>query len=327
MKVPFKQIVGAGLAAGLAFGAAAVVHAQAGNYPDKPIRIVVPYPPGGSTDAVARLVGEQMSNKLGQPVIVDNRPGASGVVAADSVLRQPADGYTLMLVVSSHALIDKTMKINFKPLEDFRGVGTAAYTEFALMGNPRTAEKDLQSAIAKIKANPESINWGMVGINGMGRMAVEQFAAAADVKLTPVPYQGSAPLVTGVSGGDIDYALDVVGTFVPHIQAGRTLGLAVSGSKRLPEIPDVPTFAEAGLPDYAFGMWYGFLARSETPEAVVNKLATTLKEVVEEPALQARLANLQLQPLVLSPAEFDARMAEDSKNFAVLVERAGITPQ
>lgn len=326
MKVSFKNIMGTGLAVSLAFGAAAVAQAQA-NYPDKPIRIVVPYPPGGSTDAVARLVGEQMSNRLGQPVIVDNRPGASGVVAAESVLRTPADGYTLMLVVSSHALIDKTMKINFNPLEDFRGVGTAAYTEFALMGNPRTAEKDLQSALAKIKAKPDSVNWGMVGINGMGRMAVEQFNEAAGVKIEAVPYQGSAPLVTGVSGGDIDYALDVVGTFVPLIQAGRTLGLAVSGDKRLPEIPDVPTFAEAGLPNYSFGMWYGFLARNETPDAIVEKLSATLQEVVSSPAVQERLAGMQLQPLKLSAAEFDARMAEDSKNFAALVQRAGITPQ
>ena len=329
MQKRWKQALGAGLLAGFGLTALAPALAASTNtFPDKPLRVVVPYPPGGSTDTVARLVSEQMSGLLGQPVVVENRPGASGVVAAEYVLRQPADGYTLMLVVSSHALLDKTMaNLSFKPLQDFRGVGTTAYTEFALMGHPGTAAKDLKTAIANIKADPKSINWGMVGINGMGRMAVEQFSEAAGVQLSPVPYQGSAQLLTAVAAGDVQYALDVVGTFVPHIKSGRTLGLAVSGKERLPEIPDVPTFAEAGLPEYSFGMWYGLIARAQTPDPIIEKLGSTLAKVMATPAVQERLAALQLQPLALSPQQFDARIKADSERFGVLLERAGIKPQ
>ncbi len=319
----------AGLLAASSLLMAGAVQAQsAENYPDRPVHIVVPYPAGGSTDAVARLVGEQLGNKLGQPVVVENRPGASGTVAGDYVLRQPADGYTLMLVVSSHTLVDKTLPdITYEPLTDFRGVATAAYTEFALLGSPESAKDNLKDALEHIRGNQETINWGVVGIVGMGRMAFESFQEAADVKVTSVPYQGSAPLMTALIGGDVDYALDVVGTFVPQIQSGRVLGIAVSGDERLEEIPDMPTFAEAGMPEYSFGMWYGILARSQTPDAIVDKVSVAINEVIDMPEVQQKLASLQLQPLKMTADEFDARMAEDSKQFEGLIERANITPQ
>lgn len=314
------------LAASLAMAAAGAAMAQ--SYPSKPISVVVPYPPGGSTDSVARLVGERLGARLGQPVVVENRPGASGVVAAGAVLRQPADGYTLMLVVSSHVLIDKTMaNLSYSPLRDFRGVGPVVWTDFALLANPRTAKGSLKEVLEQIKEDPASLNWGMVGVNGMGRMAVVQFEDKAGVKLSPVPYQGTAPLLTAVSGGDIDYAMDVVGSFVPQIQAGRVRGLAVSGDRRLPEIPEVPTFAEAGLPEFSFGMWYGLLAPSATPDTVVDVLSQALAAVLAEPDVRQRLAAMQLQPLVMSPREFDQRMEQDSREFARLVERAGIRPE
>lgn len=306
----------------------AVGPAMAKSYPDKAITLVVPYPPGGSTDSVARLVGERLGERLGQPVVIENRPGASGVVAAGAVLRQPPDGYTLMLVVSSHVLIDKTMaNLAYSPLKDFRGVGPVTWTDFALLANPKTAKASLKDALEQIRKDPTSFHWGMVGVNGMGRMAVVQFEEKAGVKLSPVPYQGTAPLLTAVAGGDIDYAMDVVGSFVPQIQAGRVKALAVSGDKRLPEIPDVPTFTEAGLPEFSFGMWYGLLAPSATPEAVIDVLSQALGAVMAEPEVRQRLAAMQLQPLVMSPGEFDQRMAKDSSEFGRLVERAGIRPE
>lgn len=298
------------------------------DFPTRAVRIVVPYPAGGSTDVMVRMLGDELSKLWGQSVVVENKPGASGVVASEAVLRQPADGYTLMTVVSSHVLTSSTMKnLSFDPMTDLVPVATIAKTQFMLLANPDKALPTVAAVNAKAKAEPNSLNFGIVGQAGMGRMAYEMYEEASGAQTVRVPFQGSIQLLTALAGGNIDYALDVVSTFVPHIKSGRVKALAVTGDKRIPSLPDVPTFAEAGLPTYDVSMWYGVLARKGTPQPIIDKISRQIGEILNRPDMQERLRSMEIQPLVSTAAEFGALMEKDHARYAKIIKEKGIANQ
>lgn len=301
---------------------------SADTYPDRPIRFMVPYPPGGPTDLVTRIVGEALSESFGQPVVVENRPGASGVVAAEALSRAPADGYTIMLAISTHA-INSTLipTLSYDPDTAFAPVGTMVNSEFALLANPDTGYNTVEDVIKAAKANPGKLNAGLIGSAGIGRMAVELFADQADVQYTQVPYKGSAALFTALAGGEVDIAFDIANSHLSQINAGRIKALAVTGDQRLDALPNVPTFAEAGLPNYDVRMWFGILAPGKTPPEIVNKLSKEVARLLQTDAVKQRLAKLEFSPFISTPEAFDKLIKDDTARFAKIIKDAGIKPQ
>ena len=299
------------------------VHASdAASFPTKAITIVVPYSPGGPSDTMARMIADALQADWDKPVIVENRPGASGVVASEYVLRQPADGYTLLVITATHAFLDKVMpKLSYQPLRDFTGVAGLNDSKFMLLASPNQTADSLAAVIQRGTNGSPPLNFGMVGIVGMGRMAYESFRDLTSIQGTAIPYPGSAPMVTAIAGGQVDFALDVVGPYIPMVTSGKLKALAVTGTQRNPALPQVPTFAEAGLAAYDFSMWSGVVVRSGTPPAIIDKLATAINSAMATPKIQAHLQRLALEPMPTTPESFAALLQDSANRFSSLIAR------
>ncbi len=319
-----RQLFTFGLAAALSAVCTVPALAQA-SYPDKPIRLVVPYPPGGATDRVARLVSEKMAERFGQQVVVDNRPGASGVIGLDAVAKAPPDGYTLGLAINTHAINGNIMaKLPYDTAADFTPVATLATVEFLLAVHPGLDAKDLPSLLALGKSRAGGLNYGTVGSAGIGRIAGELFSAEAGVPMTHIPFRGSAPLVTSLLGGEVDLVIDTVNVYLPHIAAGKVRPIAVTGTTRLDALPNVPTFAQSGLPQFDVRMWFGILAPAGVPPAIVEKLAAEYARILAMPEVKQQMAAQELRPFVSSPAQFDAFLKAETEKYAKVIKAANI---
>lgn len=306
----------------LAFAGSA--SAQQG-YPNKPIRFIVPYAPGGSTSNVARLIGQKLTEAWGQQVIIDNRPGGNTVIGSEALAKSPPDGYTISLAASTHATIPHLLaSLPYDPIKDFTPVATLVTTQLVLVLHPSVPANNLQEFIALAKSKPGQLNFASVGTGSSTHLAGELFNIVAGVKMQQVPYKGTAPALTDLIGGQVQLNFDTPITSIPHIKSGKLKAIAITGKTRLAALPQVPTFAEAGLPNYDFQIWMGVLAPAGTPKEIVNKLNTEIAKILTMPDMKEKLVSQGLDPLISTPDQFAALIKSDMTKFGQVIKTANI---
>jgi tripartite-type tricarboxylate transporter receptor subunit TctC len=300
--------------------------AGAQTYPDRPIRLIAPFPAGGLADVLARAVGDEMSKSLGQPVIVENRAGAGGNVGADAVAKSAPDGYTLLMssagILTANPHLYKSMPFNAETA--FIPVSNVAQMSMLLVVHPKVEAKTLKEFVALAKMQPGKINFGSPGIGTTGHLGLAMFMHAAGVKITHVPYRGAAPAITDLIAGQIDGVVDNPPTVIAHIQAGRLRPLAIAAKQRLPLLPDVPTAAEQGIANYEASSWFGIAAPAGTPPAVIERLHKAIAAAVKSPAMQERFSKSGAQLVGDTPAQFAARIRAEYKRWGEIIRAANI---
>ena len=310
--------------AGVALTACAIpsfAQATVGNWPDKPVKWVVPFPPGGAMDAIARTLGEVAGRKLGQPFVIENKPGAGGNIGSDYVAKQPADGYTLMItsigMATNGALYNK---LSYDPIKDFAPVSLLAVVPNILVAGTKQADvKSVQDLIAKAKQQPDALTYASAGNGTSIHLAGANFTALTGVKMLHVPYRGSGPAVTDLLGGQVDFMFDSITSARPHIQAGKLRAIAVGSPQRVAMLPDTPTIAEQGIKGYDAVSWGGLLAPKGTPQPVVERIASEVKQILAEPEIQSRLLNAGAIAHFQSPAEMGQRIQQDYTRWGQLI--------
>ena len=308
-------------AATLSLGAAA----QA--YPTKPITIVVPFSAGGTTDILARLVGQYLTTELGQPVVVDNKAGAGGNIGGALAAKAPADGYTLFMgTVGTHAINAALYKkMPFDHVKDFAPLSRVANVPNLLVAHPSQPFKTVPEMIAYAKANPGKINFGSPGNGASPHLSGELFKSMAKVELTHIPYKGSAPAVSDLLGNQIAIMFDNMPSVIPHVRSGKLRAIAISTAKRSPELPDVPTIAEAGVPGYEAMSWFGLFAPAATPKPVLDKLSTALSKVLANPEVQKKISAQGGETVNETPAQFAAFIRSETTKWGKVVKESGAT--
>ncbi len=299
--------------------------ATALDYPTRPVRIVVGFPPGGPTDIFARLIGQWLSDYLHQPFVVDNRPGAGSTIAIESVVAAPADGYTLMLV-STSAVISSSyyQHLKYDIVRDIAPVCGISLEPLVMVVNPAVPAKTVPEFIAYAKANPGKILMASVGNGTTPHLAGELFKLMAKVDLLHVPYRGAAPALIDLVGGRADVMFEAMPTLVGHIRSGKLRALAVTQPKRSPVFPDLPTVAEF-IPGYEAAVWFGIAAAKRTPREIVDKVNAAINAGLTDPAVNKRISEVGGEPLTGSPAEFEKRFVADTRKWADVMRMAGIT--
>jgi len=319
-----RQLVLAGLA--LAATAAAPLGASAeAAYPTKPITIIVPFAAGGTTDILARVIGQGLNKELGQSVIVDNRAGAGGNIGGALAAKAAPDGYTLFMgTVGTHAINQSLYKkMPFDPIKDFAPLTRVAMVPNLLVAHPGKPYKNVKELIAYAKANPGRVNFGSSGSGSSIHLSGELFNALAKVDMVHVPYKGSAPAVSDLIGGQIDIMFDNMPSAIQHVRAGKLVPLAVTTAKRSPELPDVPTIAEAGVPGYEATSWFGMLAPAATPAPIVARLNTALVKVLAQPEVRKKLAEQGAVPYSEKPEQFAAFIRAETAKWSKVVKESG----
>jgi tripartite-type tricarboxylate transporter receptor subunit TctC len=313
--------------AGLALAAslAAPLGAMAQGYPSKPITVIVPFAAGGTTDILARVIGQALNKELGQSVIVDNRAGAGGNIGAQLAAKAPADGYTLFMgTVGTHAINQSLYKkLGFDPVKDFAPLTRVAMVPNLLVAHPGKPYKTVKELIAYARANPGKVNFGSSGSGSSIHLSGELFNALAKVDMVHVPYKGSAPAVSDLIGGQIDIMFDNMPSAIQHVRAGKLRPLAVTTAKRSPELPDVPTIAEAGVPGYEATSWFGLFAPAGTPAPVVAKLNGALVKVLADPEVKKKLAEQGAEPYSEKPEQFAEFIRKESAKWSKVVKDSG----
>ena len=306
---------------------AAPVHAQdaARSYPERPIRVIVTFTPGGPTDIVARAVSQKLSEAWGQPVVVDNRPGAGGNIGMDLVAKAPADGYTLVLGSFGPMVISPFVytKLPYDPVKDFAPITLGATSWFFAVVNPSSPANTLKELIALARAKP-GLTFSSSGNASPSHLAGELFKSLAGIELTHVPYKGGAPAVAAVLGGEVQMAIESPPPIVPQVKANKLRALAATRPTRSPLLPDVPTAAEAGLPGLEVGSWYGFLAPAGTPRPIIDKLHREMVNAMNTRELRERFASVGADTVANNPSEFGAFINAELKKWGSVVRKAGV---
>jgi tripartite-type tricarboxylate transporter receptor subunit TctC len=297
-----------------------------GAYPNKPVKIVVAFTAGGPTDVVARLIGQKLTDKWGQQIVVENKPGAAGLLGSEFVAKSPADGYTLLMATAGNLTVNQHLyrNVKFDPTKDFAPIAQTAAVDFVLVTQPDAPFKNVKELIAAAKVKPEAITSATSGNGGAPHLAAALFEHNAGVNLSLVPYKGTADAVNAVLSGQTNLDFDAASQVVPHIKAGKLKPLAVLGTKRSPLLPDVPTMAEAGLPNYNFSNWFGLVGPSGLPKDVVVKLQRDVSEVLKDPELRAKFETMGLQPGTLAGAQFATLIKNDTAKWGVTIKAANI---
>ena len=293
--------------------------ALAQAFPAKAVKIVVPFPPGGGADTLARIMGPYLTRIWGQPVLVENKPGASGHIGADAVAQAPPDGYTL-LMASTAALSDRNVK-NFAP------VTLVSASAYVIVVNPNVKASTVKELVSEAKAEPGKLSFGSSGTGAASHLSAELFAAMAGIKLLHVPYKGTGQAVTDLLAGQIDLMFAPAQTAMPYVQAGKLKALAVTSAKRASTLPGLPTAAESGLPGYEALGWFGLLAPAATPRAIVDKVSADANAVLALPEVRERLLALGSEPSGDRPDEFAAFIRDDRAKWARLMNDLGINPE
>jgi len=292
-------------------------------YPSKPVRLILPFPPGGGTDLLGRLIADRLSAALGQPVVTENRGGAGGNVGAEAAARSAPDGYTIVLVAPSIA-ISPTLysKLNYDPIKDFAPIALVAQVPNVMVTHPSVPATTLAEFIAYARANPGKLNFGSGGLGTSNHLAGELFNLRTGAALTHVPYKGVNLAMNGVLAGEVHLVFIGVPVPAPHIKAGKLRGLAVLGRERSPLIPDVPTAAEAGLADFDVTTWYGVLAPAGTPRPIIQRLNGELTKMMQAPEIKERLAGMGTDPLTSTPEEFGAYIKREMARWGDVIRKA-----
>jgi tripartite-type tricarboxylate transporter receptor subunit TctC len=294
-------------------------------YPSKTVKMVVPFPPGGTSDFVGRVVAEQLGKELGQSVIVENLPGAAGVIGTVNIAQSPADGYSLLLTSSDVTIVPSVQtKPAFDPVKDFAPVSLLLRYSHYLVANSELSAKTVGDVIALAKADPEAINFASGGIGGSNHMAGERFQHFAGVKLTHVPYNGNGPAITDLVANRVQLLWTSLAPVKGFVDSGQLKLIGITSAKRASGTPDVPTFDESGLPGYELNNWYGVLAPVGTPEDVVAKLNSTFAKVMASQDVQAKLASIGAEPASDTPAQFGQLIADELKSWRKIAEEAGV---
>ncbi len=295
--------------------------AMAQDYPSKPIRMVVPFPAGGVVDYVARQVSQRMSESMGQTIVVENRPGASGAIATEAVAGSPADGYTLLVVFDSHVVNPHVLKnLRYDIFKDLQSVSLMAQIPLAIMTYPKFPAETVSDMLREAKA--KSLNFGTPGTGTSGHLAMEQLKLLANVDMLHVPFRGGAPLMTALLGEQVQLGVAAPGAFMSNIRDGKLKAIAVTGKQRSPALPNVPTMAEAGFPALDSGAWIGLLAPAGTPAAVIDKLNKEVVKAVRHPEVSKLLLEQTVESVGSTPAEFDQFLRDEYNKWGKVVSDA-----
>ena len=323
-RFPFTRRTALQLAALALASVVGAAHAQA--WPSKPVSLVVPFPAGGTTDVLARALAERLSPAIGQPVIVENKPGAGATIGADYVAKAKADGHTLLIGAVHHTIASSVYKkLPYDFQKGFEPVTVIAMVPNVLVVNARTPAKNVNELVALIKAKPAEASYGSNGNGTAQHLIGTQFQQQTGTRLQHIPYKGSGPLATDLLGGQILMSFDTITPVLPHIKAGKLRPLAVTTAKRSPALPDVPTLQEAGLKDFDIGTWFGVLAPVGTPKPVLDRLSAEATKIIQSPDFKKRMDDIGAQPVGNSPAEMAAQIRSETDKFSLLVKAGNVT--
>jgi tripartite-type tricarboxylate transporter receptor subunit TctC len=319
-----RTLLAAAAAWALASATAGAAWAQE-TYPSKPIRVVVPYTPGGVSDTVTRLVMQGLGERLKTSMVVDNQPGANGQIGSSLVARSAPNGYTLLVVVAAHAINPSLYpKMTYSPLQDLRGVSEIGAIPMLMVSSAQLPPKDMKEFVAWAKANPNGATFASSGAGSGAHLTGELFAQTTGVPMMHVPYKGIAPALPDLFAGQIAFIFDSVQTMMPQVKAGKLRALAITGAQRWPAAPEVPTMAELGYPGMTGGSWIGLLAPAKTPQDVVDKLSAEMQKVLDTPEVHGRLIEYGIDPVGGTPAQFDAFIQSEARRWADVVKKANI---
>ena len=309
-----------------AAAALALPGAWAQTRPSRSVSIIVPFPAGGTTDVLARALGQELSRTLGQPVVVENKPGAGATLGADYVAKSKADGYTLLMGAVHHTIATSVYrKLGYDFEKDFAPITTVALVPNVLVVNPQVPAKTVQELLAQAKAQPGKLTYGSNGTGTGQHLIGAQFEGMGGVQLLHVPYKGSGPLTTDLLGGQISMSFDTVTPVLPHIKAGKLRALAVTTAKRSVALPDVPTLEEAGLPGFDMGTWFGMLAPAGTPKDIVARLNADMVKIIQSPEFRKKMDDIGADPIANTPEQMARQIKDDTARFARLVKEAKVS--
>jgi len=320
----FPSRLGAALA--LALGLAAVSAAAQPSYPDKSIRIVVPYPPGGTADILGRLLAERLAPELGQPVLVENRAGGGTAIGARFVANASPDGYTLFIGTSTSHAINPALQgdIGYDPVRDFTAVSAIAEVPYVIVSHPKRGFRTLKDLVAHARAHPGELNYSSAGTGSSNHLGGELLGSVEHIRITHIPYKGSAPALNDLLAGQVDFMFDLAPTAQQHVRAGRLTALAVTAAQRSAVLPDVPTTAEAGVAGVQITAWFGVFAPARLPAQIEQRLARAVAAVLAQPDTRKRLADLGTEPMAQQGTAFRSFVAQDHAHWKALVAQAGI---
>ena len=325
LEVTRRSVVRSAFGAVLLLACTLSAFAQAG-YPDRPIRVIVPFAPGGGSDLVARYLGPRLSDRLGQPVVIDNRPAASGILGTEIVAHATPDGHTLLLVFSTHAQSAKLFrKLPYDPIKDFAPITEVIATPLVMLVHPSVPAKTVQEFIAYAKSNPGKLNYGSSGPGSSPHLAAALLESMAGIRTTHVPYKGVAQYITAELGGEVQFSFANMFSTMPHWKSGRLRLIATAGAKRSETIPDVPTIAESGLPGYEALIWYGYMAPAKTPKAIVERLHREITGIVNTPEVRQFFVSQGNDVVAGTPAQFAKVIKDDADKWGAIGKKIGVT--
>lgn len=306
-----------------------VIAAAADSFPSKPARIIVAFPPGAATDIVGRIVAQKLTDMWGQPVIVDNRAGASGTIGTDVVAKAAPDGYTMLLGTLGNLAANPSLyrDLPFNMERDFIPVSLVVMVNFVMVVHPSVPVKTVKELIALAKAKPGELNYSSSGAGGLPHLAGELFKSMAGINVVHIAYKGSVPSFTDLLGGRITYTIDNLPLALPYIKSGKLRALAVVGPRRQPTIPDVPTMAEAGIPGYELTNWFGLMVPAKTPRDVVNRISADIAKIMKMPDVRERLAGMAAEPVGSTPEQFSVFLKAETATWAKVIKDGGITAE